>query len=106
MTPLAYADGINEEILPLENVIAFELKDEPKHIFERLLFTDENDVVLEDSEAYKMRYAAYYLNEIKKNLVYYGKVYEKVKYKIYLDGKSAQAGADMIYQCIEELKKE
>lgn len=105
VTPLAYADGLNEEILPLENVIAFELKDEPKHIFDRLLFTDENDVVLEDNEAYKMRYAAYYLKEIKEDLAYYGKVYEKVKYKIYLDGKSAQAGADMIYQCIRELKK-
>ena len=104
VTPINYADGINE-LFELENVVAFEVQDTAEHIFDRLLFTDENDVIMEDSEEYKLQHASYYLKEIKEDIAYYGNVYKKVENKIFLDGKSAEEGASMIYDCIMELKK-
>lgn len=104
VTPINYADGINE-LFELENVIAFEVQDTAECIFDRLLFTDENDVIIENNEEYKLEHASYYLNEIKEDMVYYGNVYEEVENKIFLDCKSAEEGASMIYDCIMELNK-
>ena len=46
VTPISYARYINK-ILLMENVVAFELQDTADHVFDRILFTDENDVIME-----------------------------------------------------------
>lgn len=104
VTPISYSEGINK-ILLIENVIAFELQDTEEHVFDRLFFTDENDVLMEDSEEYKLEHASVYFREIKEDILYYGKVYKEIENKIFLNGKSAREGADMIYAYIQESKK-
>ncbi|NLK96538.1 MAG: hypothetical protein GX272_00445 [Epulopiscium sp.] len=51
----------------LENVIAIELQDSKEHIFERLVFSDENDNAYKDDE-YKEKHKDYYMNNIHEDM--------------------------------------
>lgn len=54
-----------------KDVITIELQDEPENIFSRLIFTNENGDVYEDSVQYREKHKAYYLEQIKKDVAYY-----------------------------------
>ena len=105
VTPLNYKIAFNR-LLQDEKVIAFEIQDTPKNIFDRLIFTDENDVIMEDSEEYKLEHAAYYMREIKKDITFYKNVYKKIENKVFLDGISAEEGAYIIYKMIINMIQE
>ena len=49
VTPIAYMEYIRKFLLR-KNVLAIELCDTPEHIFDRLVFSDENDVVYQDDD--------------------------------------------------------
>ena len=51
-----------------------ELYDTPENIFDRLVFSDENDNIYKDDE-YKNKRRNYYLKEIQEDLNWYGRVY-------------------------------
>lgn len=104
VTPINYSDGINQ-LFKLKDVVPFELLDTVDNIFDRVAFYDENDVIMEDSDEYKLKYASVYRREVEEDLKYYGKVYEKVKNKVFLNGKSAEEGADILYGFIEKIKR-
>ena len=55
--------------------------DSPENIFNHLVFSDENDVVYEDDE-YKTEHKEYDLNEIVKDLAFYGYHFENVKVRV------------------------
>jgi hypothetical protein len=60
----------------LEQVIAIELQDSKEHIFERLIFSDENDNQYEDVE-YKEENRDYYIKDIHEDIVFAKKLFKK-----------------------------
>ena len=72
------------DFIAMKNVIAIELIDSAEHIFERLVFSDEDDNIYEDIE-YKNLHRDYYMADIKEDLRWYGKVYHIVKNKFNID---------------------
>lgn len=68
VSPIYYERFFNS-LINLKNVIAIELQDSEEHIFERLVFSDENDNVYKDDE-YKEEHKEYYINDIHEDIVY------------------------------------
>lgn len=62
-----------------------ELFDSAENIFNRLVFSDENDNIYKDDE-YKNKHRDYYLNDIQKDLEWYGYLYSKIEHKFDMNG--------------------
>lgn len=88
ITPLSYTQTI-QPLLSAPSVFAIELVDSPAHIFDRLVFSDENDVIYKD-DIYKNKHKAHYIEEIQKDLEWYGSVYRDIKHHFYMDGLPAK----------------
>lgn len=86
VSPIYYARFFNS-LINLENVIAIELQDSEEHIFERLVFSDENDNVYKDDE-YKEEHKEYYINDIHEDIVYVRNVFKKIKNKYFINNRS------------------
>ena len=76
VTPLSYPENFSNA-LGADGIILIELRDTPYHIFQRLVFSDENDNVYSD-EKYKNAHKTHYMREIRKDLDYYGKIYSSL----------------------------
>ena len=85
-----------EDIIAREDVIAIYLKDKPENIFNRLIFTDDNDQLMGDSEEYKQLHKAYYLREIREDIKFFDKVYCIIPNICDIDGRTAEAVAEKI----------
>ena len=81
--------------------IGFELQDSPENIFSRLIFTDENDQVYEDSAEYREEHKAYYLKEIKKDITFYKRSFAKIENKFQINNDPPEIAADRF---IEQFK--
>lgn len=103
VTPLSYIQGIIP-LLDNKNVMAIELTDLAEDIFDRLIFSDENDILYKDDE-YKYAHAEHYLFEIQGDLDWYGSVYKILKYHFKMDGRDPEETADAIIETFH-LKKE
>lgn len=88
VTPLSYITPI-QHLFSAKDIFAIELFDSAQNIFDRLVFSDENDNVYKD-DAYKNRHKKHYLNEIQKDLDWYGSVYSSVKHKFDMDGRDPE----------------
>ena len=78
--------------LDLEHVIAIELQDSEEHIFERMVFSDENDNIYKD-EAYKKEHKDYYIHDIHedivyKDIVYTRRIFKKIENKYFINNRS------------------
>ncbi|NLO42128.1 MAG: hypothetical protein GX109_03730 [Bacteroidales bacterium] len=80
VSPMYYSRCFNKYILR-PDVIAIELQDEPENIFNRLVFTDENDQICEDTEEYREAHRDYYLNDIYEDIKYYRNSFKKIEFK-------------------------
>lgn len=89
VTPLSHMETIRN-YLSAPNVLSIELLDSPQNIFDRLVFSDENDVIYEDDD-YKYEHMDYYLSEINKDLKWYGYVYTDIKNKFDIQGRTPTA---------------
>lgn len=94
VTPLSYAGPIIP-IISSPDVFSVELLDSPENIFERLVFSDENDVIYHDDD-YKNKHKSHYLNEIKKDIHWYGSVYSNIHNKFYMAGRTPQEVVDTL----------
>lgn len=94
VTPLSYADDIIP-IISSPDVIFIELTDTPENIFERLVFSDENDVIYKDDD-YKNAHKDYYLADIQADLSWYGSIYPNITNKFFVDGKLPEEVANEI----------
>lgn len=74
------------------------LQDAEAHIFERLVFSDENDVIYQDDE-YKEEHRDYYMKEIHEDIMYAKRIFKKITWKYFIDNKS-------IEQASEELSRQ
>ena len=83
ITPMSYTQNF-ENYLCRDDVLAIELQDEPENIFERLVFSDENDFAYKDDE-YKNAHKEHYLYEIGEDISWYSKKYRKVQNKFHMN---------------------
>lgn len=86
VTPLTYLVPI-QHLFSEKDILAIELLDSAENIFNRLVFSDENDNIYKDEE-YKNRYKDHYLNDIQKDLEWYGSIYSAIKHRFDMDGKN------------------
>ena len=79
-------------------MISIELTDSAENIFDRLIFSDENDVSYKD-DAYKNLHRNHYLEETQADLDWHGLIYSDIKNKYNISGMPpAEAVAKMIDQ--------
>ncbi len=87
------------------NVLAIELQDEPESILKRLVYADEDDnvypLIIETEKERK-----YYLREIKADINYYKKVYEKIENKFNMQGGSPEEVTKRLIEYIETISKQ
>lgn len=88
VTPLSYIRDI-KYLFSAPDVISIELTDSTENIFDRLVFSDENDVIYKD-DAYKNRHRTYYLKDIRADLAWYGSVYSDIKNKFDISGMTPE----------------
>ena len=72
-----YYTRIFKQKLYSPDVISIELRDTPENIFNRLIFTDENDIPYKDDE-YTQKNKKHYMSEIKKDITFYKNVSKKL----------------------------
>jgi shikimate kinase len=94
VTPLSHIESIRHLFLS-SDTLAIELQDSAQHIFDRLLFSDENDHIYKDDE-YKNQHRAFYISEIKKDISWYGGIYSEIKNKFDMGGGPPEAVVDQI----------
>lgn len=102
VTPLSHTENIIP-LLTRSDVLAIELTDSADNIFDRLVFSDENDVIYTDNE-YKNAHAEHYLSEIAEDLDWYDSVYRILKNHFNISGRSAEETAHALikeYQLTE-----
>jgi len=92
VSPIFHARYFNS-ILNMERVIAIELQDSEEHIFERLVFSDENDNVYKD-DAYKEKHKDYYMRDIHEDIVYVKRVFEKIENKYFINNRPVNQVVD------------
>lgn len=103
VSPIFHAVYINSLII-LEKVIAIELQDSKEHIFERMVFSDENDNIYKDDE-YKEMHKDYYINDIHEDIVYIKKIYKNIKNKYFINNQSVEEVVDELYVMINNIVK-
>lgn len=94
VSPIYYASNFNQYI-SRKDVMAIELQDLPENIFQRLVFSNENDEIYKDEE-YKNLHKKYFISEIKKDIACYKSSFSKVKNKFHMNNDSVEIVLDRI----------
>lgn len=94
ITPLSHIQAIRP-LLSSTDVFSIELIDSAKNIFDRLVFSDKNDVIYKDDE-YKNEHKDYYLSEIREDLEWYGSIYADIRHHFYISGRMPEDVADAL----------
>lgn len=101
VSPIFYAKFINP-LIDMEQVIAIELQDSEEHIFERLVFSDDNDNVYRDDE-YKEKRREYYIKDIHEDIVFVKRVFKKIKNKYFINNRSVDQVVDDLIIMIQNI---
>lgn len=91
VTPLSYINDI-QCLFSSPDVISIVLTDSAENIFDRLVFSDENDVAYKDDD-YKKRHRDHYLEEVQEDLNWYGSVYSDIKNIFDISGMTPEEAA-------------
>ena len=91
--PITYMHGM-DEILKADDVFAADLIDREENIFDRLVFTDDDDRPLPDADAYKMKHRTYYMHEIREDQKFFHEIYEEVMPTFDMDGRNPEQVVD------------
>jgi shikimate kinase len=94
VTPLSYIKSIRHLFFS-NDTLAIELQESVQNIFDRLLFSDENDRVYKDDE-YKNQHRDFYISEIKDDISWYGRIYSEIKNKFDMGGNPPETVVDQI----------
>ena len=101
MSPIYYYRSI-APVMRLPGLVPIELQDTKEHIFDRMVFSDENDVTYKD-DAYKILHKAHYIKEIHQDIMDAKKMFKKVERKYFINNKSVDEVADDLMMLIEKL---
>ena len=93
VTPISHKEYFSD-FLNMNNIIAIEITDSAKNIFDRLVFSDEDDNIYEDIE-YKNLHKAHYMREIIVDIAWFSKVYEKINNKCSVNNLSPEQVAEL-----------
>ena len=105
VTPITYTEYI-KKFLRRKGVLAIELYDSPENIFDRLVFSDENDIVYHDDD-YKNARKSYYLREIREDIIHYERQWKEiVRNKFDMKGEKPAAVVERLIQEYNLNKKE
>ena len=88
VSPIYIASNFSQNISG-KDVMAIELQDSPENIFQRLVFSNENDEIYKDDE-YKNLHKKYYISEIKKDIACYKSSFSKIKNKFQMNNDSVE----------------
>ncbi len=92
VSPIVYSRFFNR-LVERDDVLAIELQDTVNNIFDRLVFSDENDVIYKVDE-YKNEHASHYLKDIKDDISYFRGVFKKIENKYFMNGKTPEEVVD------------
>ena len=101
VSPIYNARNFNS-LLDLEQVIAIELQDSEEHIFERLVFSDENDNIYRD-DLYKVQHRSYYIKDIHEDIVYARRVFKKIENKYFINNRPVDQVVDELIVMIQNI---
>ena len=96
VTPLSHIELI-EDLVRSSNVISIELCDSAESIFDRLVFSDENDVIYKDDE-YKNKHKDHYMEYIIEDQEWYGKIYSTFCTSFDMSGDIPEVVVDRLLQ--------
>lgn len=103
VTPMTYIDGVRRLLENKKDLLVIELSDTVFHIFDRLVFSDEQDRIYKDDE-YKNAHKEYYLKEIHEDLIHYGiHSFYWIENQYDMDGRSPE---EVVSGLIEEYELE
>ena len=99
ISPIYYAVNFNKYVSQ-EDVLAIELQDTPENIFDRLVFSDENDVIYQDDD-YKNQHKKHYISDIKKDITWYKKSFSKITNKFFVNSDPVEMVVDRIIKAYQ-----
>lgn len=99
--PITYMHGM-DEILKADDVFAADLIDREENIFDRLVFTDDEDRLLPDADEYKMKHRTYYMHEIREDQKFFHEIYEEVMPTLDMDGRNPEQVVDYFLELFGE----
>jgi len=102
VSPIYTARNFNP-LIDMEQVIAIELQDSEEHIFQRIVFSDENDNTYRDDE-YKEKHKDYYIKEIHKDIVCTRSLFKKIKNKYFINNRSVDQVVDELMFMIQRIQ--
>ncbi len=94
VTPLSYIQAIQPP-LSSPGIFSIERLDSAENIFDRLVFSDENDNIYKD-DGYKNEHRDYYLSEISADLEWYGSIYADIRHQFHISGRLPEDVADTL----------
>ena len=97
VTPMYYSKFFSK-YLKKGMALGIELQDTVENIFNRTIFTDEYDRVYEDSAEYREAHRKYYLKEIKKDITFYKKSFEKIGNTFQINNDPPEVAADRLIE--------
>lgn len=80
-----------------KHILCVELMDTPENIFKRLIFTDDDDQIIQAPDDYLKEHEQQYMEKLKDDFEYFHNLYKNVMPSINMDGKT-------IPQIVNELK--
>lgn len=89
-----------DPVLKSKDILPIELRDKPENVFDRLVFSDEFDVIYKDDD-YKNEHKDHYIYEIISDLYYYSHIYKDIIAKYFINNKSIDTAADDLYTLIK-----
>ena len=102
VSPVSYVEHFMK-ILRSDDVFSLVIADSPENIYNRIIFSDDEDNVYKDDE-YRDAHRDYYLNEIKKDIRHYEFCTFQFADDIYdINGMPADEAADWIAADLEEI---
>lgn len=99
VSPLSHIDSI-KTLLRRKSVLAVELTDSPENIFNRIVFSDENDVVYRDDD-YKNAHKEEYLEDILEDQEHYGAIYAAICVAFDMNGDDAETCAKRLAEYVK-----
>ncbi len=103
VSTIHYARNFNSP-LDLDEVIAIELQDSEEHIFQRLVFSDENDNIYKD-DAYKEKHKDYYIRDIHEDIVRARRTLKKIENKYFIDNQSVEQVVNGLMVIIQNISR-
>ncbi|ABR50020.1 hypothetical protein Amet_3927 [Alkaliphilus metalliredigens QYMF] len=78
------------------------MQDSKEHIFERLVFSDEEDNIFHD-EFYKEQHRDYYLQDIHEDTVYVRRIFKKIGNKYFVNNRPVEQVVDELIVMIQNI---